>query len=224
MKHLRASVRIKGDQTPALYELLANSPDISEARMLDVNTSLEGVETLLFEIDGDPTAFAENATEASGIESVEVSRSESGLAYALVVLRPLETTLFQAIHREGPHTGLVIRTPIIYRDGEISGRAVGEPGALQRVLDDTPDDFDVQVDEICQFRGGLDDPKTTLSDRQREALEVAHELGYYDQPRQVTHEEVAAELECAPATASDHLQKAEGKLVNAVLDDLGPNI
>lgn len=224
MKHLRAVARITGEQRPALFELLADSPNISEARMLDVNTTLEGVETLLFEIDGDPTAFAETATEAAGIESVDVSRTDAGTAYALVVLRPLETSLFQAIHRAGPHAGLVIRTPIVYRDAKIIGRAVGTPEALQRVLDSMPATFDVRIDEISRYRGALDDPETTLSDRQREALEVAHELGYYDQPRQTTHEEIADELGCAPVTASDHLQKAEAHLVRSVMGEFGPTV
>jgi predicted DNA binding protein len=56
-----------------------------------------------------------------------------------------------------------------------------------------------------------------LSDRQREALEVAVELGYYDTPREATHTDIAAELDCAPNTASDHLQKGEAKLVRAGL-------
>ncbi|MEF8906631.1 MAG: helix-turn-helix domain-containing protein [Haloarculaceae archaeon] len=42
-------------------------------------------------------------------------------------------------------------------------------------------------------------------------------MGYYDQPRATTHEEVAPQLGCAPNTASEHLQKAEAKLVNAVV-------
>lgn len=224
MKHLRAAARITGEQVPALYDLLANSEQISEARMLDVNTTLEGVETLLFEIYGDPTALEERADEMAGIESVDVSRHGDERAYALVVLRPLETPLFQALHRRGPHAGLVIRTPIIYGDGRIAGRAVGDPEALQRVLDDTPDTFDIRVDEISRYQGGLDNPETTLSDRQREALETAHELGYYEQPRRATHEEIADELGCSAVTASDHLQKAEAKLVDAAVDEMGQDI
>lgn len=56
-------------------------------------------------------------------------------------------------------------------------------------------------------------PATTLSERQREALRAALELGYYDTPREATHADVAAELDCAPNTASEHLQKGEAKLV-----------
>jgi predicted DNA binding protein len=60
-----------------------------------------------------------------------------------------------------------------------------------------------------------------LSDRQREAVTVALELGYYNQPRGATHEDVAAELDCAPPTASDHLQKAEATIIRAAMDEFG---
>jgi predicted DNA binding protein len=43
-------------------------------------------------------------------------------------------------------------------------------------------------------------------------------LGYYETPREATHEDVAAELECAPNTATEHLQKGEAKLVASGLD------
>ncbi|WP_255152618.1 helix-turn-helix domain-containing protein [Halorarius halobius] len=53
--------------------------------------------------------------------------------------------------------------------------------------------------------------------RQREALQVAVALGYYDTPREATHADIAEELGCAPNTASDHLQNGEAKLVRAEL-------
>jgi predicted DNA binding protein len=65
-----------------------------------------------------------------------------------------------------------------------------------------------------------DRPKRTrrLSDRQQAALETALELGYYNQPREATHEDIARELGCAANTATTHLQKGEAKLVRAVMN------
>jgi len=56
-----------------------------------------------------------------------------------------------------------------------------------------------------------------LSQRQREAVAVALELGYYEIPRETDHEAVADALECAPSTAAEHLRKAEAKLIPAVV-------
>lgn len=224
VKHLRATARIDPEHAPAFFDLLANSPDVAEARVLEVNTTVDAVETFLIAIDGDASAFAARAGDTQGVESVDVSEVGNERAYAILVLRPLDTPVIEAIHRAGPRSGFVLRTPIVYRDGAMSGRAVGDPAQLQRALDRAPDGMDVRVEEIGEFRGDLDDPRSRLSARQREALEVAHELGYYDQPRAATHADVADEIGCAPQTASAHLQKAEAKLVDATLDEFGPDV
>ena len=114
--------------------------------------------------------------------------------------------------------------PIVYRDGTIDVRVVGDQESLQAAFDQAAAVVDVSIDEISAFRGDLDQPRATLSERQREAVEVALALGYYDRPRGATHEDVAEELDCAPATASDHLQKAEAKLVRAAMDEFGPDV
>ncbi|QIO23222.1 helix-turn-helix domain-containing protein [Haloarcula sp. JP-L23] len=224
MKRLRATARMTGEDAPKFYNLLADSEDIAEARLLDINTTVNGVETLLFAIDGDPSTFEREATDSPGIESVEIASRGCTWSYALVVMRPAETPLFGALQRLGPRAGLVIRTPIVYRGGEVQCRAVGDPAPLQAALDVAPDAFEVRIDEVGSFRGDLDDPRNALSDRQLEVLRTAHRLDYYEQPRGATHKDVAAELDCSPVTVSDHLQRAEAKLVDAVLDDLGPEI
>jgi predicted DNA binding protein len=111
----------------------------------------------------------------------------------------------------------VVRRPLVYRDGRIHGHIVGAPATLQSTIDSLPESVSVQIDAIQQFPSADVNPATTLSDRQQEALEVALELGYYDTPREATHTDIAAELDCAPNTASDHLQKGEAKLVRAGL-------
>lgn len=55
----------------------------------------------------------------------------------------------------------------------------------------------------------------TLTARQREAVEAALSLGYYDIPREASYEDVAEAMGCAPSTAAEHLRKAEGKLVGS---------
>jgi len=224
MKRLRATARIAPEDAPTFFTLLAHDDAVTEARVLEVNTTAEGRETFLIAIDGDHSAFAARATETPGVESVDVSSVGDGRAYALLVMRSPETPLFDRIHELGDDAGFVVRTPFVYRDGAMSGHAVGDPEPLQRALENVPEELDLRIDEVGTYRGGLDDPTVALSERQREALEVAQELGYYETPREATHEDVAAELDCAPATASNHLQKAETKLVDAALDEFGPDV
>lgn len=51
-----------------------------------------------------------------------------------------------------------------------------------------------------------------LTERQRETVALAERRGYYEWPRDVTHEELAAELETDAETVARHLQAAERAL------------
>jgi DNA-binding CsgD family transcriptional regulator len=64
---------------------------------------------------------------------------------------------------------------------------------------------------------GRDRPTDTLTDRQREVIEVAWEMGYYEVPKEVSSEEIAAELGLDPSTIAEHLQRAERNLLGQVI-------
>ena len=61
--------------------------------------------------------------------------------------------------------------------------------------------------------------RSSLTERQREVLQVAHERGYFDHPRGANACEVADHLGIAPATFGEHLAAAQRKILDAVLDD-----
>jgi hypothetical protein len=60
---------------------------------------------------------------------------------------------------------------------------------------------------------GPDRPMEQLTDRQRHALQVAYEEGYYEVPRNASTEDVAAEVGIDPSTVAEHLQRAERNLL-----------
>ncbi len=64
-----------------------------------------------------------------------------------------------------------------------------------------------------------DGPLDSLTDRQREVLEVARDLGYFAVPRAATTTEVADALGLDDSTVTEHLQRAERNLVAAVMDE-----
>lgn len=68
--------------------------------------------------------------------------------------------------------------------------------------------------------GGYDGPERPLDDltpRQREVVETAWELGYYEVPREATADDVAAELGLDGSTVTEHLQRAERNLLGRFL-------
>jgi predicted DNA binding protein len=57
-----------------------------------------------------------------------------------------------------------------------------------------------------------------LTARQREVLERAHEMGYFDHPKGANAGEVADALDISRSTFSEHLSAAQSKLLDAVLE------
>jgi hypothetical protein len=64
---------------------------------------------------------------------------------------------------------------------------------------------------------GSDGPLNELTDRQREVIETAWELGYYEVPRTVSVGDIAAELGVDGSTVAEHLQRAERNLLGTLL-------
>lgn len=58
----------------------------------------------------------------------------------------------------------------------------------------------------------------TLTDRQREVLETAHRMGYFEHPKRTNAGEVAAELGITTSTLTGHLSAAQRMLLGVILD------
>jgi predicted DNA binding protein len=219
MKHVRITVRPDLDRAPSFLAYLLDSPDVAEAHAVDWNRGAGDVSTHVYAVDGDGEAFAALARDEPGVESVSAATT-GRLSHVLLTLRDDEVPVFGASAAAVDRPGLVVRRPLVYRDGQIHGHIVGDPAVLQAVVDDAPDAVSVSVDRIGEFPSPRVDPTTALSDRQAEAVAAALDLGYYDTPREATHEDVAAAIGCAPNTATEHLQKGEAKLVRAGMTGL----
>lgn len=70
--------------------------------------------------------------------------------------------------------------------------------------------------------GEPEPPGDGLTDRQREALRTAYELGYFDIPRQASLEEVATELDISASSASERLRRAQTQLVQETVATTWP--
>jgi predicted DNA binding protein len=218
MQHLRITATLDPTLIPPIYSMVDESETMVEARVIDWNLAADDVGTFLYAIDGDAVIFREGALETSGIDSVALSRTEQATSYALISARPAAIPIFTTFMSMTARAGLVVRKPLVYRNHRSHAHVVGEPGPLQATVDETPRGIDIEIEQIGQFPSTAEDRSIGLSDRQRETIETALAMGYYDQPRKATHADIAAELECASNTVTVHLQKGEAKLIHAAMD------
>jgi len=86
---------------------------------------------------------------------------------------------------------------------------------LKEILEDLASFGTVTLGKLEEFDGGTG---SSLTDRQRDVVAEALERGYYDWPRGIKSEPLAAELGISRATLQEHLRKAERKLISAALD------
>ena len=60
--------------------------------------------------------------------------------------------------------------------------------------------------------------RSRLTERQREVLETAHTMGYFEHPKGANAGEVADALNITTSTYTEHLSAAQSKLLDAILD------
>lgn len=216
MKRIRVVATPDPDVAPRAFRLLADSDASDETRLLEWNLGGEIGPTMLFSVDGADADIDRVLLEGDAVHRAELTPMDDGRAVLLLTLVPENVPMVGRLFEAFTRSGLVVETPVVYREGSVRATFVGESRALQSLLDSFPPEVAVDVQQVGTFGGS--GTAAALSDRQRQAVEVGIELGYYDVPRGATHEDVADRLGCAPSTASEHLQKAEAKLVRAAIE------
>lgn len=218
MRYLQ--VRLAGAET-TLHPLVPTltDPDVfTDARMVDWAPAFDPPRaTVLLYLDGDLDRFRAVLDAAELVIEADVTDfgDDRGYAYVHSEAHPTEWQLFELSASEG----LIPAFPFPYhQDGTMTVRLVGPSSGLQAAVEAAPPGVETTVEEVGEYALGRPPIPPPLPTRQREALETAYELGYYDIPRTATRDAVASALGCAPSTASEHLRKAERGVVATFLD------
>lgn len=94
---------------------------------------------------------------------------------------------------------------------------VGSHDAIREMLTEYEDSgMTLELERVGDFSGSPD-PLESLTERQREILDTAYEMGYYQVPRGVSTKDVAEIVDLDPSTVAEHLQRAERNLLDSVL-------
>ncbi len=101
-------------------------------------------------------------------------------------------------------------------DGGLRMTLIGTEAAFADVLSEQPEDVRVEVERTGPYTPGPRHVVSRLTERQREVLEAAVDLGYYREPREATHDEIAAATGLSETTVGEHLRKIEATVFSSL--------
>lgn len=221
MLNVKVRVRYEGDWTQELEDfdvfgkfVATTFRDRRYIGMVTLDCSDDNYEAALEAIESH-----ENTDEVTLIEEYEGSQPDRTSATVLIRAQYLEYTPLQLLLQEGyiPYGGFGE-----LRYGEVSYDLLIESREDIRNMISLLEEFGhVEIERISQNFSQQILPSITewhdllenIPERQRQLLNLALEMGYYEVPREVTLQELADEADIAKPTASQHLRKAERHLM-----------
>ncbi|WP_290818742.1 helix-turn-helix domain-containing protein [Halovivax sp.] len=159
--------------------------------------------------------------------SDRIEREDRTLAITADCLREREGTIERHLGRHG----CLLLPPLRYARGAKICRVLAlDPADLTALYRDLVDERSVTVESKRSVDApAVEDPfgadaggAPALTDRQREVLLAAHDRGYYELPRETTTAAVGDAVGVGRRTAEEHLRRAERKILDAVVDRIGP--
>lgn len=109
--------------------------------------------------------------------------------------------------------------PFEVKDGRLKITFVGSQGYVRKILGRIESrGFKYKVLSLGDAGFAPGSLLNRLTDKQRHALLLAYQLGYYDVPRRIGSEEIANRLKLRRATVVEHLRKAERRLLTEVVE------
>jgi len=188
-----------------------SDPEIKRQSIQQINLLEDGTVVMLYELAGD-REYIERIVDKH-FEALAYSTSqmdENTLVWAHVE----PSSLVEELLRIPQEYNIVLQMPLPFtKEGGVQCVFVGEEDALREATKAIPEEVRVDVRRMGDYSPGLERFSTELTDRQAEILDAAIELGYYDDPRNATYDDIAERTDCTRTTVGEHLRKIEAKVM-----------
>jgi predicted DNA binding protein len=203
---------------PGVDEALARIPGVTREGILHLEWLADGSYAMLYRVTGgDEARIGDVLTDHDQVVQHDVVAA--GAAQFYVFVNVVEQESVSALLAIVDEHRLLLDPPFRVTPDGLCVTVAGDGDALQAAFADVAD---VGVPVEVEWTGGFAPEESSvlahLTERQREALSTAHDLGFYERPRAASYEEIGRALDCAPSTANELLRRAEAALVDAVLD------
>ncbi len=214
MRYVKVSlIPTRGDIDPVGEQIEAD-PSLTRDSILHISRLNDGTAVLLTQIRGRMDALEAILEDCEAVLSHNVSPLRDELQ-AYLHTEPTEAAA-ALLELEQEHE-FVLDMPIEYGpDGGLKVAVIGEEETVRRAIEDVPDEIRVELEQLSDYDPELRELSSLLTDRQQEILDTAADLGYYEVPRQATHQDIADELGLSTTTVGEHLRKIEARMLSEV--------
>lgn len=202
----------EGEGFHPLGEQLSADPAVERGKIYRVDLLADGTGLLLAEARGDRDRYREILEASEHVLEFSIAGgTEGSWWYSYTHFEPTEVT--ERMLGVRYDLGLAMEMPIeVEPGGSMVFTLVGPEEAFAEAMRADAPGYELEVLETGEHTPDLDDLFLSLTERQREVLEAAVELDYYDDPRAATHEDIAREVDAAPSTVGEHLRKVESRV------------
>lgn len=213
MKYFTAVLTPEGSGVHPVDRTLGAHPAIEREALLYVNAFNDGTGAMVYSLRGDRRTITDTLIDHDDLISHDIFYEDEETFHVHVHLGPGEPAgslmmLFQKY-------ALMVDTPIVFTEnGGLQTTLIGSHDLLRQAIDEMPESVSVSIRQVGQYASEGRYIRSRLTARQLEVIETAIEMGYYEVPRRVTHEEIATRLDCAPSTVNEHLRKAEARALS----------
>ncbi|MGM0605178.1 MAG: helix-turn-helix domain-containing protein [Halobacteriota archaeon] len=221
MKYLNARFRLPDRMHHPMHAFARDEDAVDRVELLAWNRHRDrNVESELFYVRADPERYRAALDRVESIQTYAMTSIDERSFHLFVCEEPTAgVTRWREAFFE---LDLVVVPPIRFdEEGVVGLTLVGNADDIQRLLGDVPVSIDVSIDEIGTYDHRDNTPAGVLTDRQREAIEVALEWGYYDVPRSAPLSAVADALDVAESSASLLLRRAERRVFTELIAGRG---
>jgi predicted DNA binding protein len=214
MRYVKVSlIPTEGDIDP-VGEEIQQEPSLTREAILHINRLNDGTVVLLTQLRGDRDAILDILEGHRAVMSYNVSSLRDGLQ-AYIHAEP--THMAAALLGLTQEHEFVLDTPIEYGpEGGFRVALIGQEETVRRAIEDVPEGIRVELEQLSDYDPELRELSSLLTDRQREILNTAADLGYYEVPRRATHQDIADELDLSTTTVGEHLRKIEARMLSEI--------
>ncbi len=220
MRYYQYVLRPPGGYFHPSEEDILDGIDAEREAILHVSLLSDRDGVVVYRCRGAHDELQERLDEQSEIVESEIFNTQNGDDFNLYVRFKPGSPVTDLLEL-ADENGLIIDTPFEFKDGGIEMTVVGKNERVQESLPDfmrLTEEAETVLNQVGRYAPEESDLERALTERQREVVEAAVAVGYYDNPRQATHEDVAERLDCTASTAGEHLRKAEAKVMPRTVD------